>query len=89
MVSPGEAETVVDATVRRGEPVTVRRADDRRKNVERPAPEQTRDFFTNIFRYAYLIIVYSLLCWFGSIHTILTPFIHVPQHVEQSQVVWE
>ncbi len=40
--STGGAETVVRVTVRRGVPVTVRRADVRRLIVERPAPEQTR-----------------------------------------------
>jgi len=40
--SAGGAETVVDVTVRRGVPVTVRRADVRRLIVERPAPKETR-----------------------------------------------
>src|SRR5271157_4158689 len=40
--SAGEAETVVDVTVRRLVPVTVRRADVRRLIVERPAPKETR-----------------------------------------------
>src|SRR5208282_1861049 len=40
--SAGGAETVVSVTVRRGVPVTVRRADVRRLIVERPAPKQTR-----------------------------------------------
>ena len=40
--SAGEAETVVSVTVRRGVPVTVRRADVRRLIVERPAPQETR-----------------------------------------------
>src|SRR5271157_3136842 len=40
--STGGAETVVSVTVRRGVPVTVRRADVRRLIVERPAPQETR-----------------------------------------------
>ena len=87
MVSPGGAEADVVDTVRRGVPVTVRRADDRRRIDERPAPKETRVLFNNRFRYIYNIIIYSLLCWSGSIRTVLTPFKHVPQHVEQPQVV--
>ena len=40
--STGGTEAVVRVTVRRGVPVTVRRADVRRLIVERPAPKQTR-----------------------------------------------
>ena len=40
--SAGGAEAVVGVTVRRGVPVTVRRADVRRLIVERPAPQETR-----------------------------------------------
>jgi hypothetical protein len=40
--STGGAEAVVGVTVRRGVPVTVRRADVRRLIVERPAPKKTR-----------------------------------------------
>ncbi len=40
--SAGGAEAVVVVTVRRGVPVTVRRADVRRLIVERPAPKDTR-----------------------------------------------
>src|SRR5271165_6875487 len=40
--STGGAEAVVVVTVRRGVPVTVRRADVRRLIVERPAPKDTR-----------------------------------------------
>jgi hypothetical protein len=40
--SAGGAETIVGVTVRRGVPVTVRRADVRRLVVERPAPDQAR-----------------------------------------------
>ena len=42
VVSPGGAETEDGATVRRGAPVTVRRADERQQIGERPAPDETR-----------------------------------------------
>src|SRR5947208_3547017 len=82
--SPGGAETGVDATVRRGEHATERRADVRRRNEERPAPKETR--VSGIFIYLYIYIIHDGLLRVGLV-TIMTPFPHVAQHVEQPEIV--
>ena len=45
VVSPGDAETEDEATVRRDVQLTARRADNPRRS-KRPAPKQTRVLFT-------------------------------------------
>ena len=89
MVSPGGAETVVGVTVRRGDPVTVRRADARRSIANDP-PRRRRGFFSLIDSDIFIISLYiPFFAGLEAFAAVLTPFKHVPQHVEQPQVVRE
>ena len=94
MVSPGGAKAVVRVTVRRCDPVTVSRADDRRLIVERPTAKQTNIPCMDIFHNIYTVIIYPFLARPGYVTTtsttrgwVLAPFKLVPEHVEQPEIV--
>src|SRR5262249_58766563 len=85
VVSPAGAETVPGIAVRWGVPVLrVRRADERRFIVPRPAPKPTKVIFIYIFTYINNIIKQSLPLPHRGTHAGLHPLKLIPQHVKQT-----
>ena len=76
---------MVGDTVRRGVPVTVRRAEARRWIEERPAPKETRAFVGNFSNYFYILI----LIFFPRllVAPVLTPLPEVAMKIEQTEIV--
>src|SRR4051794_37198014 len=85
-MGPGEAEADVVDPVRWRAPITVRRAQERRVIVIRPAPDETMGLFVNEFKH-----IYNITARYASrrVGPVVAPFMHITQHVEQAQIVGE
>jgi hypothetical protein len=87
VISPGEAKPNEAVAPSRRVPEAEGGAEGEREVVPGAAPKDAGMLFNYIFKYIYTIIIASLLSLPRSVIIVPAPFINIPQHVEQAQIV--